>query len=115
MAAYKAAKWHLTPKRYRGCVVACGAYVKGESLCGPRLRRAGFIEQDLHRESHSHIRTGLEYECRLPYTDLAKWTSTDEPMDEDDVEGRKILARKIPSLLSFCSENDLARKAHAES
>ncbi|CAH0363795.1 unnamed protein product [Pelagomonas calceolata] len=114
VAAYKAAKWHLTPKRYRGCVVACGAYVKGES-CAVRVYDAPALLNKICTVRVTHIRTGLEYECRLPYTDLAKWTSTDEPVDEDDVEGRKRLARKIPSLLSFCSENDLARKAHAES
>ncbi len=114
IAAYKAAKWHLTPKRYRGCVVACGAYVKGES-CAVRVYDAPALLNKICTVKVTHIRTGLEYECRLPYTDLAKWTCTDEPMDEDDVEGRKRLARKIPSLLSFCSENDLARKAHAES
>ena len=54
VAAYKAAKWHLTPKRYRGCVVACGAYVKGESLCSAGLRRAGVAQQDLHREGHAY-------------------------------------------------------------
>jgi len=114
IAAYKAAKWHLTPKRYRGCVVACGAYVKGES-CAVRVYDAPALLNKICTVKVTHIRTGLEYECRLPYTDLAKWTHTDEPVDEDDVEGRKRLARKIPSLLSFCSENDLARKAHAES
>ena len=114
IAAYKAAKWHLTPKRYRGCVVACGAYVKGES-CAVRVYDAPALLNKICTVKVTHIRTGLEYECRLPYTDLAKWTSTDEPMDEDDIDGRKRLARKDSSLLSFCSENDLARKAHAES
>ena len=62
IAAYKAAKWHLTPKRYRGCVVACAAYVKGES-CAVRVYDAPALLNKICTVKVTHIRTGLEYEC----------------------------------------------------
>ena len=111
--AYEAARWALTPKRYRGCLVACGAYVKGES-CMVRVYDIPALQYKICTVKVTHCRTGLEYACRVPFTDLATWTKLDASADEDDVDARKQLARRIPALLSFCSENELSAKAHAE-